>query len=400
MKNLYVFLLVILSHFVVAQDIPQVLDQEQYEEIVNNIGIYSGSISLKEAGEDVDVNDNLKNFSTIEHFEAEFEQALKENDKTQVLLKEFKALRGVKSESFKSIEFLSGEKRTSNLFNDKSYKSIVNFFEKGDRKENYGAKFDEIVRPIRDINSKAGNLSNEELIVENKKEVKSNKEETSQPKETSEKSKNVIGYFELKPLFTGILIGSVLGFLFFILLAKKFFSSKEKEKSPGNRPTTSQLDRNEREKENQIKQLKDEREKLSKERNDLASENSELKNELNTFKSSQSQIREKSKGVVSDPIGKVLYGSPDNKGGLKKEEDEEKSIYTIECKEDCTFYISIDGKYLGAAIFGIADYIDFACEYDVPPNSSTKGINVMEHGAVEKEGDGWRIIKKCKIEFV
>ncbi|MEC4114060.1 hypothetical protein VSO92_08070 [Myroides pelagicus] len=121
---------------------------------------------------------------------------------------------------------------------------------------------------------------------------------------------------------------------------------------------------------------------------------------LSKVDDSQSQIRERGQSVGVDPIGKILHGLPDSKGGLKKEEDKEKSIYTIECKEDCTFYISIDGKYLGTAIFEIEDYIDFACEYDVPPNSSTKGIKVKQHGVVEKDGDGWRIIKKCKIEFV
>ena len=392
MRYLYLSFILILSHLGMAQNPTDKLNDADFKKLVNTIGVYCVSSSLSG-------NASVqKTYVTIEEFAKQKEGDLGLNKGTVALLLEFKKFRDQPKPVFSSLDYLKGVGEKSIFSKDGSHDKIAEFFSKTDRKQSYQQNFNEILKlsGMGDKNNGVTPDVKDDVIVTS----------TTEPKVAE------VGFFELKPLSVGLTLGVVLGFIGGFFLLKKVGSSDDKKddskykddrvaSSPVNDTTTAVSSALIKYQED-IKKLKEINEQLRVEKN-------ELDNRLIAM-SEQANVQPQEEALAAPievaapaPTKSVKYYSIPNQDGIFiAEKNRESSIYSVEyiTSNEGIFYIDISDRYLQDAIFEMSTFIDCGCEYTATPSSSTKGIRVLQTGSVINESGNWRIVEKCKIEFV
>ncbi|MDM1376346.1 hypothetical protein [Myroides marinus] len=411
MKYIILSFVLFLSHLGIAKEPLNKLDNEEYKQMVNAIGVYCLRTSASENKKLSEAILPFKN-QTLEEYKAENVDVIKGN--SLFLYNELLSLRDEENSTYKTKEYLNGGSSDKNIINNENYASIVKYFSKDEKRVlDYKRDFDE----IRQIVLKEFQLNSEEDNNDAKKDNLKNRdiEQIRENKLNNSQTKD-IGLFEPKPLLVGLVLGSVLGFIVTFFLFKKigFFSNvKEEFQYKDDRvvsfsvnESTTVLNNSNSDRE-EIKKLKDVLGQFKKEKEELEKRLADTEERLSQF-----ILRDKVEDLYQTPVEEVVtlssthhikyYSIPDQNGVFKSEKSKEHSIYTIENKKDHigSFYIDIDEKYLKDAIFEINAFIDCGCEYSLPPNNSTKGIRVLQSGIVEREGNDWRIVEKCRIEFI
>ncbi|WP_411836922.1 hypothetical protein [Myroides phaeus] len=145
---------------------------------------------------------------------------------------------------------------------------------------------------------------------------------------------------------------------------------------------------------------KDKLYKLNLKYKELELDNKNLMNNL-------PDIEEENKDLVSQAIAtvsskKYFYYAPDN-GIFTAESKESDAVYFLEEKSNggVVFELNINDKSIfSSLIFNISEYIYSGCSSENSPNEETKDIRIIDQGEAIKTNEGWKITKKCKIEFI
>lgn len=417
MRYLYLSFILILSHLGMAQN----LSKEEFVKAVNTIGVYCVTTSL---------SGNAfaqTKYVTIEDFEKEKQADLNKNTGTNALLQEFKKFRDLPKPAFSNLNYLKGLGDKNIFSKDGSHDKIAEFFAKTDRKQSYQQNFSEILKlsGMGDKNNGVTTDTTNDLPQEQRQDTTT---AVSDPLPTPDVENDIVttpttepivaevGFFELKPLSVGALLGTVLGFLGAFFLLKKVGNSDKKEEdskykddrvasSPvvsENTPVSSDLIKYQED----IKKLKEINDQLRREKLELDNRLTEMSEQANVQPNVQVQqetLAVPREVVAPAPTKSVKYYSIPNQDGIFiAEKSRESSIYSVEYINDNEgiFYIDISERYLQDAIFEMSTFIDCGCEYTTTPSSSTKGIRVLQTGSVTNESGNWRIVEKCKIEFV
>ncbi|WP_143824794.1 hypothetical protein [Myroides sp. N17-2] len=416
MRYLYLSFILILSHLGMAQN----LSKEEFVKAVNTIGVYCVNTSRNE-----DSKDDFKGSviptkdQTLEGYKAKFV----DTSNTYKLINEFISLRDSKDfTQFNTVDYLNG-KAGKNIFNNSSYQTIVTFFSKENRKQNYTRDFSELKR-IYSATDKNSGVTTDTTNDLTQTQAQDTTVAVSDPLPTSDVEDDItvtpttepkveeIGFFEIKPLSVGLTLGVVLGFIGAFFLLKKVGSSddkKEDSKYKIDRPTSSPVNDTTAGSSDLIKYQEDIK-KLQEENRQLLAKMTDLEKLEQAIVQPKEQMIEE---IVSAPIELEVvapvptksvkyYSIPNQDGIFTAEKSRESSIYSVEYinNNEGIFYIDISDRYLQDAIFEMSTFIDCGCEYTATPSSSTKGIRVLQTGSVINEGGNWRIVEKCKIEFV
>lgn len=416
MRYLYLSFILILSHLGMAQN----LSKEEFVKAVNTIGVYCVNTSL---------SGNAfaqTKYITIEDFEKEKQAELNRNTGTNALLQEFKKFRDQPKPAFSSLDYLKGLGDKNIFSKDGSHDKISEFFTKTDRKQSYQQKFNELLKlsSIVDKNSGVTTDTTNDVTQEQAQDTTvaisdplptSDVEDDITVTPTTEPKVEEIGFFEIKPLSVGLTLGVVLGFIGAFFLLKKVGASDNKEEDSKykiDRPTSSPVNDTTEvssdliKYQEDIKKLKEINEQLRVEKNELDNRLMAMSEQANV----QSNVQPQEEALTAPievaapvPTKSVKYYSIPNQDGIfTAEKSRESSIYSVEYinNNEGIFYIDISDRYLQDAIFEMSTFIDCGCEYTATPSSSTKGIRVLQTGSVINESGNWRIVEKCKIEFV
>lgn len=410
MRYLYLSFILILSHLGIAQN----LSKAEFVKAVNTIGVYCVNTSL---------SGNAfaqTKYVTIEDFEKEKQAELNRNTGTNALLQEFKKFRDQPKPAFSSLDYLKGLGDKNIFSKDGSHDKIAEFFAKTDRKQSYQQNFNELLK-LSSIVDKNSGVTTDTTNDVTQEQAQDTTVAVSDPLPTSDVVDDItvtpttepkveeIGFFEIKPLSVGLTLGVVLGFIGAFFLLKKVGSSDDKKddrvaSSPVNDTTAVSSDLIKYQED--IKKLKEINEQLRVEKNELDNRLIAMSEQASV----QSNVQPQEEALAAPievaapvPTKSVKYYSIPNQDGIfTAEKSRESSIYSVEYinNNEGIFYIDISDRYLQDAIFEMSTFIDCGCEYTATPSSSTKGIRVLQTGSVINESGNWRIVEKCKIEFV
>lgn len=386
MRYILLSIMLFLSHLGMAQNPTDKLDDTEFKKLVNTIGVYFLRTSAFE-NEKMDEDILAFEYQTFDEYKKQYPDLIKGN--TLSLFNELNALLNENRSDVKRNEYLNG-KATKSILNDPAYKSIGAFFKNGTNRTNtYQDNFSTLLI----ISGVVPNTS------------------TPPPGahvDTKSKEPKVVevGFFELKPLSVGLVLGTILGFIGAYLVLKKVGTSDHKEedsKYKEDRVTSSPVS-------NDLIKYQDQINELNEENRQLRTQLADLEISKQVIVQTKEQMIEdivsvpiELKVVAPAPTKSVKYYSIPNQDGIfTTEKSKESSIYTVEYtgNDEGRFYIDISERLLKDAIFEMSTFIDCGCEYIAKPSSSTKSIKVLQTGSVINESGNWRIVEKCKIEFV
>lgn len=404
-KQIILAFIILVSSIATAQNDNKKLSDEDKIRLVNTIGGYclQTSINQEKKSDDTAVP---KEYISLEEFQKENLSDYSDNSKTMELYKDFIKLR----ENVNKLESAYFEEK---IFTDKNYKSFKSFFEKKNREDNYKKDLEAL--------KKVSTKTSEEVKEEEVKEEEVKGEKAKGEKVKGEKAKAEKGGIP----FIYVFLISVLAFLAGFIGSKFIKKNTAVVEMKDGRPTSQSAymsdevgdtdERNETlvsESENvksnsSFSKLKEDYKNLEKAHKSLQKKYDELILTNDNLMNDSPDRQEENKVLASQPIAtvsnkKYFYYAPDN-GIFTAESKESDAVYFLEEKSNggVAFELNINDKStFSTLIFSISEYIYSGCSSENSPNEETKDIRIIEQGEAIKTNEGWKITKKCKIEFI
>lgn len=392
-KQIILIFIILVSSIATAQNDNKKLSDEDKIRLVNTIGGYclQTSINQEKSSDDSAVP---KIYISLEDFKKENLSEYTDNSKTMALYNDLIKLRE-NAKSLNSAYFEAG------IFEDKDHDKIVSFFKKNNRIKNYG-------EDLEALKKVAIRISEDVEVLE--------KTKAAGKTQAVEKTKADKGGIP----FIYVLLISVLAFLAGFIGSKFIKKKTAVVEMKDGRPTlqsaylseevgittegkeglVSDLESENAGLKRENYRLNQELEKLQKKHDELLLTNDNLMNDSPDRQDENKVLASQSIATVSNK--KYFYYAPEN-GIFTAESKESDAVYFLKEKNNggVAFELNINNKStFSTLIFSIKEYIYSGCSSENSPNEETKDIRIIEQGEAIKTNDGWKITKKCKIEFI